>query len=82
MSNNKAFDTALEARSNVHSVLSERNISAQNFVLHTKKSEIIPFMLFILFGSIHIGFSMSSANQLAALFNAKYGWSEEQQPFY
>ena len=82
MSNNQGIDTALEPRSTMHSVLSERNEKADNFVLHTKKSEIIPFMIFILFGSIHIGFSMSSANQLAALFNAKYGWSEDQQPFY
>lgn len=47
-------------------------------ILKTNKSVIIPFMVCILFGSIHVGFSMSSANQLAATFNAKYGWAENQ----
>ena len=43
-------------------------------VLLTKKRMIIPFMITLILGSLHVGFSMASANQLAALFNAKYGW--------
>lgn len=57
-----------------------RNIlDEKNDVLRTKKRMIVPFMLTLVLGSLHVGFSMASANQLAALFNAKYGWDTKSE---
>ena len=39
-------------------------------------------MTVILLGGIQIGFSLSSANQLATLLNLKYGWPEDKQAFH
>ena len=48
-------------------------------ILRTRRAMIVPFMITILLGAMHVGFSMSSANQLAALFNAKYGWTTDSE---
>ena len=37
---------------------------------------------FFFMGGMHVGFSLGSANQLATLFNVKYGWDESQQDIY
>mmetsp|Transcript_22397 Transcript_22397/g.27553 ORF Transcript_22397/g.27553 Transcript_22397/m.27553 type:complete len:158 (+) Transcript_22397:138-611(+) len=36
-------------------------------------------MATIILGSVHVGFSMSSANQLATELNSKYGWTTDSE---
>ena len=56
---------------------------ADSVVLKSKRGYLVGFIITILLGSMHVGFSMSSANQLAALFNAKYGWdTKSSQSFH
>ena len=39
-------------------------------------------MAAIMMGGFHLGFAVGCTNQLATLFNVKYGWDESQQSFY
>ena len=51
----------------------------QEEVLHTNRCYVVTFMITILLGSAHVGYSMSSANQLATEFNNKYHWETDSE---
>ena len=42
--------------------------------LVTNRAYLVSFVALIFLGGMHVGFSIGSANQLATLFNVKYGW--------
>lgn len=58
-------------------LVSFQDPASEDVILHTNKGYFIPFMITLLLGAMHVGFSMSSANQLTPLFNAKYGWAPD-----
>ena len=47
-----------------------------------KKCNVATFMAAIMMGGFHVGFAIGCANQLATLFDVKYGWDESQQSLY
>ena len=50
---------------------------AIDYPLH--KLNVCVFVLLMILGGFHVGFSIGSANQLATLFNVKYGWTTESE---
>ena len=50
--------------------------------LPSNRIYLVMFVFLIFMGGMHVGFSLGSANQLATLFNVKYGWDESQQDIY